>query len=103
MIIEHFNVVVGVIAGLVTIVSSIIYFATITKKMRDDNKAIKEGVKCMLRASMLNTYYKNTEKDEWRQYEAENFELQYKAYKALDGNSFIDNIHSEVSKWGVKR
>lgn len=101
--IEHFNVVVGVCAGLVTIASSIIYFATITKKMRDDNKAIKDGVKCMLRASMLNTYYKNCEADKWRQYEAENFEFQYKAYKALDGNSFIDNLHTEVSKWEVKR
>ena len=101
--IEHFNVVVGVCAGLVTIVSSIIYFATVTKKMRDDNKAIKEGVKCMLRASMLNTYYKNAENGKWRQYEAENFELQYKAYKALEGNSFMDNIHAEVAKWEVKR
>ena len=66
-------------------------------------KAFGNGIKCMLRSSMLNTYYQNNETDSWRQYEAENFVLQYEAYKALGGNSFIDNIKEEVKKWEVKR
>lgn len=66
-------------------------------------KAFGNGIKCMLRASMLNTYYKNHDKDTWRQYEAENFALQYEAYKALGGNSFIDTIKKETESWEVAR
>ena len=66
-------------------------------------KAFGNGIKCMLRGAMLNTYYANSDKDSWRQYEAENFTLQYDAYKALGGNSFIDGVHDEVKKWEIKR
>ena len=66
-------------------------------------KTFGNGIKCMLRASMLNTYYKNNANDKWRQYEAENFALQYEAYKALGGNSFIDTIHEETKSWEVGR
>jgi hypothetical protein len=52
---------------------------------------------------MLNIYYKRNGEDSIRQWEAENFELMYAAYKSLGGNSFIDNIHEEVKKWEVKR
>ena len=66
-------------------------------------KAFGDGIKCMLRASMLNTYYQHNAEDKMRQWEAENFALQYKAYKALGGNSFIDTIHKEVETWEVQR
>lgn len=62
-----------------------------------------EGIKCMLRSMMLSIYYKHNDEDTIRQWEAENFELMYHAYKALGGNSFIDNIHEEVKKWEVTR
>lgn len=65
-------------------------------------KAIQEGQRCLLRSDMLRTYYHNNPTDTIRQYEAENFELEYKAYKALGGNSFIDRIHDEVEKWDVQ-
>ena len=61
----------------------------------------KEGLKCLLRAEMLHTYYKHREDRKIRQYEYENFLACYKAYKALGGNSFIDHIFSEVSDWEV--
>ena len=38
---------------------------------------------------------------EIRQYESENFQYQYDAYKALHGNSFIDKIKKEVDEWEV--
>lgn len=62
-----------------------------------------DGIRCMLRSTMLNIYYKHNGEDSIRQWEAENFELMYAAYKSLGGNSFIDNIHEEVKKWEVKR
>lgn len=65
-------------------------------------KAIQDGQKCLLRSDMLRTYYHNNPTDTIRQYELENFELEYAAYKALGGNSFIDRIHDEVKKWDVQ-
>ena len=64
-------------------------------------KAIVSGVKCLLRADMLHTYYKHRETNTIRQYERENFDAEYNAYKALRGNNFIDSIYTEVQKWEV--
>ena len=36
-----------------------------------------------------------------RQYEYENFLYEYKAYKALHGNSFIERIAREVAEWEI--
>lgn len=60
---------------------------------------IINGLKCLLRSEMLRIYYHNEEKKVLRQYEYENFEKLYKAYKALRGNSFIDKIWKEIQTW----
>ena len=62
---------------------------------------IANGQKCQLRNDMLQIYYKHRDKKIIRQYEFENFELMYKAYKALKGNSFIDKIWNEIQEWDV--
>lgn len=64
-------------------------------------RRIIEGMRCQLRADMLNIYYKCKDKGEIRQYEAEHFEKCYHAYKALKGNSFIDDIYNKVRDWTV--
>lgn len=63
---------------------------------------VMQGIKCLLRNEMLNIYYYNREKQTLRQYEYENFEKLYKAYKALRGNSFVDKIFKEIqTTWEV--
>lgn len=59
------------------------------------------GMKCLLRDAMLRIYYRNKDNEKIRQYEKENFVFLYKAYKALKGNSFIDDIYAEVRTWEV--
>lgn len=59
------------------------------------------GMRCLLRSEMLRTYYHNSDRKKIRQYEKENFVFLYKAYKALKGNSFIDDIYKEVRTWDV--
>ena len=61
----------------------------------------REGLKCLLRAEMLHTYYTHKNERKIRQYDFENFIACYKAYKALGGNSFIDHIYAEVQEWEV--
>ena len=62
---------------------------------------VVEGIRCILRSEMLRVYYHNREAEQIRQYEAENFEHNYKAYVALGGNSFIGKVYNEVSRWEV--
>ena len=52
-------------------------------------------------ANMLAAYYKHREEKTIRQYEYENFLYEYKAYKALRGNSFIERIAREVAEWEI--
>ena len=64
-------------------------------------RKIADGQRCQLRSEMLRTYYHNRQKKEIRQYEYENFVMLYEAYKALNGNSFIDKIYKEVQTWEI--
>ena len=64
-------------------------------------KRITEGARCQLRSDMLRTYYHHRETERIRQYEYENFVMEYEAYTALGGNSFMEKIYSEVKKWEV--
>lgn len=71
-------------------------------KMRQEQSKIREGQKCQLRSDMMRTYYKNRDARKLRQYEAENFVMMYQAYKAMGGNSFIDEIYAHVTEWDVE-
>ena len=64
-------------------------------------KRIANGQKCQLRNDMLQIYYHNREREKIRQYEYENFVMLYEAYKALNGNSFIDKIYNDVKSWEI--
>ena len=79
--------------------------AIIVKPIREklfDTKRTQEGQRCMLRAEMLSIYYRGQDAGgKLRQYDYENFVLLYAAYKALDGNSFIDTINEKVKHMEV--
>ncbi len=62
---------------------------------------ITEGIRCLLRSDMLHTYYKHATTGTIRQYEAEEFNKSYAGYKALDGNSFIDDVAEKVKSWEI--
>jgi hypothetical protein len=64
-------------------------------------KKIANGTKCQLRSEMLRIYYKNHDKQEIRQYEFQNFVELHAAYKALNGNSFIDEIYERIKEWDI--
>lgn len=79
--------------------------AIIVKPIREklfDTRRTQEGQRCMLRAEMLSIYYRGQDAGgKLRQYDYENFVLLYAAYKALDGNSFIDTINEKVKNMEV--
>lgn len=64
-------------------------------------RKMANGTKCQLRSEMLRIYYHNKNDKKIRQYEKENFIMLFEAYKALKGNSFVDDISAEVRSWEV--
>ena len=96
-----FFVLVSVCSGLGSILSLLLLLAKPMRERLFGLSAIRDGQKCMLRADMLATYYKHREEKTIRQYEYENYLYEYKAYKALRGNSFIERIAREVAEWKI--
>lgn len=84
-----------------TIISEIVIIVTAIVPIIISISKVSNGTRCQLRSEMLRIYYKNVESKTIRQYEFENFVLLYEAYKALEGNSFIDKIYEDVKEWKV--
>lgn len=65
--------------------------------------AIRDGQVCILRSEILAIYYKHCDEDEptMRQYERENLDALYAAYKAEHGNSFIKDLYDEMRRWHI--
>lgn len=62
---------------------------------------LANGTRCQLRNEMLHIYYRHCDDKKIRQYEYENFVFLYEAYKALNGNSFIDKIYEEIKTFEI--
>lgn len=92
----------GYIAGIITAVVAIRKLFQEQARAREEQAKIREGQKCQLRSAMLRTYHDHRDEKRLRQYEAENFVMMYQAYKAMGGNSFIDEIYEHVTKWDVE-
>lgn len=75
--------------------------AAVLWKLLRTVEAVVEGIRCQLRTDMLRTYYRHKDEKRIRQYEMENFTHNYAAYTALGGNSFIGQVHEEVSSWEI--
>ena len=92
------------IAGCITaIMTAIAIFVKPIRQRIFNSKKANDGEKCLLRCEILNIYYKGLEKREIHQYEAENLVKLYEAYKALGGNSFIEEVYSDIKEWKVIR
>ena len=100
--IKEFMTNVVLVCSFITSVSAAIII--LVKPIRNRVLGIKsedDGMKCLLRSDMLRIYYHNQKNRQIRQYEYENFILEYKAYKAKGGNSFIDHIKTEIDEWEI--
>ena len=86
---------------LISIILEVTTLVSLTIGLLSRIRKISDGTKCQLRSEMLQIYYHNRERKIIRQYEYENFVLLYDAYKALEGNSFIDKIYYEVKEWEI--
>ena len=93
--------IVAVCGCISTIATACILFIKPLREWLLGTKQVREGLRCQLRSDMLHTYYRHREEESLRQYEKENFLMEYQAYKALKGNSFVDDIAKTVRDWEV--
>ena len=91
----------GYLSLAATIVSEVLIVAGAAVPVIVWVSRIVEGQRCQLRSNMLSTYYHCKEKETIRQYERENFDKLYAAYKKLGGNSFVDDIYKEIRTYDV--
>ena len=86
----------GIIAALGTITAAVLWVMKIVRNFGN-------GIKCLLRKDMMDAYYGSRDDETLHEYEKKNFLYEYEAYKALGGNSFIDDICEKVRKWDVEQ
>lgn len=98
---EIFTNIVTICAGITSILALAIMLVKPFREKIFDFESIREGQKCMLRSDMLRVYYKHFAEKQIRQHEYENFMYEYKAYKALRGNSFIEHVKTDVDTWTI--
>ena len=99
---NYFLLAVEIVSGILVFVG---VFGKLWKSIQmidSKQESVSEGQRCQLRSDMLRTYYKHKDDKKIRQYELENFILMYKAYQALNGNSFVEKIYNEVIEWEVE-
>lgn len=63
--------------------------------------SLREGQRCLLRSEIVRTYYRHHDDRRLREYEFKNMDQCYKAYDALNGNSFVKKIHDEMKEWDI--
>lgn len=93
----------AIISASATVIVALITNIIALHKVKTDNKkeinkettAIKEGVKAMLRAQIVQAYEKANSKGYAPIYARENFEGLYEQYKALGGNGVIEDIRNK--------
>lgn len=87
--------------GIGAIIAFVVLCVKPLRKRLFTDREQREGLKCLLRSEMLRIYYHNKSDRKIRQYELELFISCYKAYKALKGNSFIDEVAKDVFSWEI--
>ena len=96
----------SIITGLVAIAVQVLILLGNNKKNREDlskrDEKINDAIKCLLRSDILKAYYGGKGDRTVNQYEMENVELEYSAYKAMGGNSFIDGVYSAMRNWDIE-
>lgn len=89
----------GVISSITVIGGAVIFGWRVLKKLND----ITGGLRSMERDRITSTYYKHSDEEEptLRQYERESLDKLYASYLTLGGNSFVQDLYSQMRQWKV--
>lgn len=99
---EHFLTIVAVCNGITSIMALILLLIKPLREKLMGLESIREGQRCLMRSSILLIYDRHYKEDKISAYEKENALYLYEAYKALGGNSFVEDVMAEIRKWEVE-
>lgn len=71
-------------------------------KYATEQTAIKEGLQCILRDTLINNHKKYVDLGHISTHGIQNWLLMYKAYHALDGNGMVDHMKEEIEELPIK-
>ena len=63
----------------------------------------KKALKCLLRSAITKIYYKYTDLGSIPIYEKENVAYLYAQYKAMKGNSYIDDLYPKIMSLPISK
>lgn len=70
---------------------------------RKRNDGLKEGLKTLLQCNISNAYFFYEPFKEMPDYIYRNTLNQFKAYKDLEGNDYVDSLMEKMKKWEITR
>lgn len=79
----------------------ITFFCTLLTAMYRFSRAMIEATKCSLRNDILEIYDRCKEDKKITKWQLESLDYSYKQYKALKGNSFVDNLYNRVQTFEI--
>lgn len=90
-------IVVSIITGAVTIGNVVLTnFLNRRDKETEKDKALCSGVQCLLRAEIIRSYEKYSEKGYCPLYSKQALTTAYKAYHALGGNDVATDLYEKI-------
>ena len=90
------TIIVALISGAVTI-GNVVFtqFVNRSKKLNEQEKALSDGVQCLLRAEIIRSYEKYSEKGSCPLYAKQALTVAYKAYHTLGGNDVATDLYEK--------
>lgn len=95
----QFLSIIGVQALSVFVVNFLLNkFVVVRSQKNQKDESIKDAILCLLRNSLLDLYYKASEKGFANLADRENFEMMYKSYISLGGNGVIKEAYKRFAE-----
>lgn len=67
------------------------------------NDSLKEGLKTLLQSNISNAFFFYEPTKKMPDYMYKNAKNEFKAYKQLDGNDYIDDLMEKMKQWEITR
>ena len=91
----------AILVASVPVVGAIATTIITSRQIRKDIKSIELAQLDLMRNEITKVYYKRQNVKELYQYERESLDKLYEGYHAGGGNSFVEDIYSEMRHWRV--
>ena len=79
------------------------FLIAVLRNYRKKNDSLKNGLKTLLQSNISNTYFLYEPLKTIPDYLYKNVKNEFKAYKQLDGNDYVDDLMEKMKDWELTR